>query len=556
MKPNEQAERSLQSDGVVPKLCGSDTELGNFLTGPGLDGERLQNTADEASRALLREFHGFSRNVYCTSRIADDDRDSRDDRDRRRYRQHAQDWGRKFLPSNGGCVYIDLSHLEICTPECRDAFTHMAAFHAMLRLTAKAMHRASESLSSGRRIRVLANNTDGVNSWGSHTNFLLTRDAYEKIFSRKLHYLLLLASCQVSSIVLTGAGAVGVADGRADYRISARGDFYKCLVGPQTTFKRPLVNCRDEPLTGSSSGDSSGLARLHVIFFDTTLCPVATVLKVGMMQVLLSMVEQDQVPAWLILDDPLEALARWSHDPSLQAKARLMSGVDCAILDHAQAVFDAALKFVQRGRAEGLVPQVGRIMTLWGETLDLLRRRDFPALSARCDWIAKHALLQRALRERNLNWSSPQLRLLDQLYSSIDDDGLYRALERAGAIEQLCPPEDIDRLTHEPPNDTRAWLRAQVMRRAPGSVDDVDWDHIDLRPPDESESHWVLPRTLTLDMANPLLFTRDRCLETIKRAPSFMDALTALGLRRQNEWTVCSMPAAHGTATEFQSRHN
>ena len=26
---------------------------------------------------------------------------------------HAQDWGRKFLPSTGGCAYIDLDHLGL-----------------------------------------------------------------------------------------------------------------------------------------------------------------------------------------------------------------------------------------------------------------------------------------------------------------------------------------------------------------------------------------------------------------------------------------------------------
>ena len=45
---------------------------------------------------------------------------------------NSQDWGRRFLTSNGGCVYIDLNHLELCLPEVLSAADFVAAWHAML----------------------------------------------------------------------------------------------------------------------------------------------------------------------------------------------------------------------------------------------------------------------------------------------------------------------------------------------------------------------------------------------------------------------------------------
>ena len=71
---------------------------------------------------------------------------------------------------------------------------------------------------------------------------------------------------------------------------------------------------------------STGLARLHVIFFDNTLSHVASLLKVGVMQLLLCLIEVGDTKPGLLLDDPLTALWRWSRDPSLKTTAPLMSG--------------------------------------------------------------------------------------------------------------------------------------------------------------------------------------------------------------------------------------
>ncbi len=93
----------------LPKLCGSDVELGNFVLG----GASPRGTGEEASRALLAEIRGYP------------GRDAGPVQD-------PQDWGRKFLPSNGGCAYLDLHHLEICTPEVLSASDHVAIQSAIL----------------------------------------------------------------------------------------------------------------------------------------------------------------------------------------------------------------------------------------------------------------------------------------------------------------------------------------------------------------------------------------------------------------------------------------
>jgi proteasome accessory factor A len=240
-----------------------------------------------------------------------------------------QDVGRKYLASNGGCVYIDLDHLELCLPEVLSAREHAAAWHAMLRIARAAQVSANEAIPPGERIQVLVNSSDGLgHSYGAHLDILVSRAAYEEVFDRRMQYLLWLASYMTSSIVFTGQGKVGSENGapRAPFQISQRADFFECLVGPQTTYHRPIVNSRDEALVGPWSWSAGGvaplerlLARMHVIFYDATLAYASSLLKIGVLQIILAMIEAEREPdTGLILEDPLEALGAWSRDPDLR----------------------------------------------------------------------------------------------------------------------------------------------------------------------------------------------------------------------------------------------
>ncbi|MGD0767577.1 MAG: proteasome accessory factor PafA2 family protein [Tepidisphaeraceae bacterium] len=544
-------------DRVVPKVTGADIELGNMIVGGPTD--RTGGAAGDAARALLDEIPGFSRasaRSYYAPSYADSawppqagglyantfiqDRDGGYAGQESGYQEYAQDRGRKFLPANGGCAYIDLDHLEICLPEVMGVFDHLAAFGAMLRIAREAMVRANDRMPAGRTIKVLVNNSNGHgNSYGSHLNLLTTRRCWNNVFNRRVQYLLFLASYQCASIVLTGAGKVGseILGRPARYQIAARADFFEVLTGPQTTFHRPICNSRDEALAGAPGvgrGDDR-LARLHSIFFDNTLCQTSTLLKVGMTQIVLSMIEQEQVPAQFLLDDPVDSLHRWSRDPDLKTKNRLIDGSEYTAVELMDAIFEKAKRFVDAGRADGLVSDVGRIMEIWGECLARLRQRDFGYLAGRIDWVAKLSLLERTAAKRRLSWESPAMKYLDHLYSSLDPgEGLYWALERAGAVEKLVTDGHIERFMHEPPDDTRAWLRAYVLRHAEsGLLDDVDWDMVRIREKSVSPSGWTSYLYPELWMASPLRFTRRQCEQILHTAPSFIDGLRALGLGRE-----------------------
>jgi proteasome accessory factor A len=550
----------------VLKVCGADAELGNFLLGlPSAAG-----TSGIASKLLLRQIEGVPQNsaplapaMHHDAVSAGRRRRGREERAGRRRMVDAngqpydpQDWGRKFLPANGGCVYIDLNHLELCTPEVTSAFDFVAAWHAMLRTARQAQQQANGRLRDGLHIEVLVNNSDGLgNSYGSHLNFLLSRRAWNEIFHRKLHYMLFLASHQVSSIVITGQGKVGAENGApaVRYQLSQRADFFETIVGLQTTYHRPLVNSRDEPLSGAPDGrlgavsgnrgrSRSHLARLHVIFYDSNLCQVACVLKVGMMQIVLAMLEAGHVNPSLILDDPLEAVTLWSHDPTLQAKARTATGQSLTAVELQHTFLEEAQKFCDYGGCEGVVPCAKEILTLWADVLDKLRRYDLDSLLGKLDWVLKLRALEQVLAQRpELRWNSPQVKHMDLIYSSLDaDSGLYWSYEAAGVAERVVEASRIDRLFHDPPEDTRAWTRARLLRLAGADrVQHIDWDSMSFTG--TGGSGWPLYRTLRLPNPHGLgrrdtehLFAPEATLDDVLDG---LPANYAMGYVSHTTWT-------------------
>jgi len=524
--------------GILPRLCGADIELGNFIVGV----EHATGTGHEASRALLAEIKGLPNrqsshldNWWFSASPAPRSADGKRTTvctTMSEWSSNPQDVSRRFLPSNGACAYIDLDHVELCLPEVVSAFDHVAAWHALLRMTGEALDRANEKRPRNRRIQVLVNNSDGQgNSYGSHLNFMIGRRTFDNIFLRKAHYLQFLASFQVSAIVLTGQGKVGSERGRPDtpFQISQRADFFETLHGVQTTFNRPIVNSRDEALCGlSGSGGPSAPARLHVIFFDSALAHGSCLFRVGPMQLILTLMELGLVNSRLILDDPLAALQCYSCDPTLQARAELISGERLTAVELQSAYLEEVKRHSAQGVFDGIVPHAGEIIALWEDTVCKLAKGDLMAVAPRLDWVMKLMAIQRTLEQRpELDWDSPEIKVIDHLYSSLDDDGLYRAYERSGFAEQLIAPERIAHFAINPPADSRAWTRAMLLRRAKSEgveVTGVDWDTITFKL--RGRYAWPSYRTFHLD--NPLGATQTETQSLFESTLGFNELLEEL----------------------------
>jgi proteasome accessory factor A len=102
---------------------------------------------------------------------------------------------------------------------------------------------------------------------------------------------------------------------------------------------------------------------------------------------------------------------------------------------------------------------------------------------------------------------------------------LYWAYEASGFTEQLVTEERISHFTANPPEDTRAWTRAMLLRRAAaGSIASVDWDRISFKL--RGKHSW--PYYRTLDLADPLGFTRAEAEPIFESSLDLEEALDAL----------------------------
>jgi proteasome accessory factor A len=221
------------------------------------------------------------------------------------------------------------------------------------------------------------------------------------------------------------------------------------------------------------------------------------------------MIEAEFVNLNLILEDPVGALGRWSHDPTLRAKSALCSGHRLTATELQLLFYEEAARFVAAGRCDGIVPRAEEIFELWGDTLAKLEARNMPALSRRLDWALKLSLLERALGEHpelSGDWSHPAIKRLDLVYSSLDpDEGLYWACENDGTVERVVDSSEIERFAANPPEDTRAWTRAMLLRLAGKErVERIDWDSVCVTTPRRDFQN----RERSLELASPFAFTR------------------------------------------------
>lgn len=522
----------MSKSGPVPKLIGGDIELANFILGR----EGASPKTDfEASRRLLAQVDGLPNSSEMDEfRLATIP--AATTVNQHPYLGHqSQDFGRRYLPFNGGCIYIDLNHLELATPEVTSARQHQAVWSGMLRMARQVQQKANRVLPEHERIVVLANNSDRQGkSYGGHQSFLINRETWDDMMRRQMFPgLFFLMAYQASSIVFTGQGKVGSENGQPPvrYQISQRSDFIETLLSIETTEHRPLVNTRDEPLCGLMTSSPGGnrpadrYARLHVIFYDTNLAPVAIYLKVGVMQLILTMIEDGFTDRQLLLEKPLEALHAWSHDPDLQVKSSTITG-QCLSAVELQLKFLEQAKLYERTRGfDKYVPDAHHIIALWEDTLLKLASRNFTDLRGRIDWITKRALLDQALqRHPGWNWDSPEVTHIDQIYSSIDPaDGLFLSLEESGLIEPIASESEIAAFIDNPPEDTRAWTRAMLLRALNSDqVAHIDWDMIVLKAANGET------RRIRIELPDPLGATRAQTLPVFSEPGDASELLARL----------------------------
>mgnify|MGYP003584349923 CR=1 FL=1 len=417
---------------------------------------------------------------------------------------------------NGARLYVDHAHPEYSSPEVTSPRQAVLYDRVGQVVMARAAHLASSIPAVG-NVQLYKNNTDNKGaSYGTHENYLMSR---RTPFADVVRHL---TPFFVSRIVFAGAGRVGIGqDGKQHgYQLSSRADFFEVEVGLETTLKRPIINTRDEP-----HADPEFHRRLHVIIGDANLSEIATYLKLGTTSLVIAMIEAGWLADDLMPVNPVSALHRISHDPSLRATVELRDGRALTGVQLQREYADQAVKFIDSTCGADTDDETADILQRWQSTLDALER-DPMELADQVDWVAKLRLLEGYRRRDGLAWNDARLELVDVQYSDVrPDKGLAARLEAKGQLRRLTTDAEVADALEHAPVDTRAYFRGECIRRYGDNVTAASWDSVIFDLPGRDP----LVRVPTLDpVKGTQAHVRD-LLDSCPDAVSLVRALTGAG---------------------------
>jgi proteasome accessory factor A len=374
---------------------------------------------------------------------------------------------------NGARFYLDTGcHPEYATPECASPMDVMiydkAGERILENLLNYAQNKVHEEGFQG-ELAIFKNNTDFVgNSYGCHENYLADRTADFYYMAEQLIPFL------VTRQIFTGAGKVFRTRRGTVYHISQRAQHIRQKISGTTTNERSIINTRDEP-----HAIKEKYRRLHIIVGDSNMSEFSTYLKVGTTAIVLQMIEDDFLPPIFSLRNPVRAIKDISRDLTCREAVPLNSGKKYSALELQKEYLDLAHRYYS---TRPMSPEAADILQKWEYVLSKLEE-DPMQLHQEVDWVIKLHLLQAYGERTNLSpeASGDRMLMLDLQYHDIRrEKGLYFLLERKGQVVRLASDEQIETAMVDPPQNTRAKMRGELiklakMKRIPY---DLDWNYI------------------------------------------------------------------------------
>ena len=428
---------------LAPRIFGVETEYGITIAGAHPTDGGPPIGADEAARYLFRK---------------------------------VVEWGRSsnvFL-GNGARLYLDVgSHPEYATAECddvREVVVQDRAGEAILNeLAEEATTRLAADGISG-RIHLLKNNVDSAgNSFGCHENYLIRR---RRDFQRTVDQLI---PFLVTRQILTGAGGIRTTPAGSRYCFSQRAEHMWEAMSSATTRSRPIINSRDEP-----HADPEHYRRLHVIAGDSSVAETTTLLKLGMTNLVIDLLESGGRLDDLLLSNPMQAIRDISRDLTATTAVELADGRRRSALDLQEEYLERVLAHTAGMTLDATHQQV---LDLWERGLRALRTNDLSLVDRELDWAIKLRLIERYREARHIGLGDVRIARLVLAYHDISPvDGLAGKLAGRGLMARVTTDEEIERARTVPPQTTRAKLRGDFVTAAQARRRDhtVDWVHLKL----------------------------------------------------------------------------
>lgn len=453
--------------------------------------------------------------------------------------------------SNGGCVYIDMSHPEYASPECRSVRDAVVYNKAGELLMCRIL-RLDDSSASDLKIfkHNVAKNIDPAEStpdvitFGCHENYLLwnRRIVYpsreniglSQIASSsdvQLSFALFLATRQI----FDGAGMWTDSSDESSFELSQRAQFIYELTSQETTGKRAIINQREESHMALDSA-----MRLHLIVGDANMLEYALFLKLGTAALVLAMLENKEVPK-LYAGNIVKAMRETSSSADPNAPVFQMEDKSRKSALEIQAAFcEAARRFlnsVSSFPTHKWEQDLKNTLAMWEKTLNALEHNDEQWMFGRIDYATKRMIARdRVAHHENATGSSDvssaEIRSgIDLYYHSVEEDMMCERILRAKPECRIVSGKDIRRAVFLPPEDTRAYARgniiAHIYKSSQYKISAVGWDSITVKELDAVDSDGIpyvnkgaSPGSIDLLMKNPFSARPEGYAEFITRTSS------------------------------------
>ena len=355
--------------------------------------------------------------------------------------------------TNGSRCYYDVGHFEVSTAETTnfyDLIVWEKAGEKILDWLRKVME--EKYVAEGTKIHAFKNNTspDGT-SYGSHENYCVSRTVpFPQQFVEQLvpHF--------TTRIIYTGAG--DLIDGT--YVLSPSAYLTSTVVSGETMHDTGVLNTRDEP-----HANSRKWRRLHVIVGDALMNETAIMLRHFTTTAVLHLMEMGKLDDVPVLAKPVDDM--WHNVETRNPdkwEIHLESGKVVSPIDIQRYYLEKAEPLVETERERFA-------FKTWEQVLDGLEKKRSKDLARKIEWLDRYYAIQEALKDKG--GADVEMMACKQ-YSEIGAErSLFYRRQRTGLIDRVVTDEEIKRAIHDPPTDTRAFLRRKLCDMY--NIEKIDW---------------------------------------------------------------------------------
>ena len=390
---------------------------------------------------------------------------------------------------NGSRIYICTGgHLEIATPECRNAFEVLKYDKAAELYMQIGVEKANEKYTEKRNQRV--NCSSYIQCWkanveidkrysrGTHESYIVERKKYVGKENLLIPFLVLRK-------IFFGAGGYVADKERIKYVVSPKAMVSKRVL-TESPSQWPILSLRDEPLSTKDT------YRVHVTSGEGVRSEVTRLLNNAITSYVIDAIESGKITHVEDIRNPLQTFKDISENIRGDWRIRLMNGRTQSVTDYIMSYYIAAI--------EALFEE--REVSYWDKyCLDTFKRicakfdqglLEDPYVLRRIEWVMKLWVIKNELDEfdyENIPKGKFDYRskyMMEGIeekeiaasfeFTNLCDSDLYESVADKIGVERILTEDDIGEAMLYPPNDSRAELRVKLASEYKNAA--LSWNKI------------------------------------------------------------------------------